>query len=77
LDIGLLTAKSAKLSRPAVFHYTADPAELRASAHRVFELLARGVLRATINQRAPLAEAGRVHRHLEGRQTTGTSILLP
>jgi len=77
LDIGLLTAKSAKLSRPAVFHYTADPAELHASANQVFELLARGVLRATINQRAPLAEAGRVHRDLEGRQTTGASILVP
>jgi NADPH2:quinone reductase len=77
LDIGLLTAKSAKLSRPAVFHYTADPGELRASAHQVFELLARGVLRATINQRAPLAEAGRVHRDLETRRTTGSSILIP
>jgi NADPH2:quinone reductase len=77
LDIGLLTPKSAKLSRPAVFDYTADPAELRASAGQVFDLLARGALRATINQRVSLAEAGRLHRELEGRRTTGASILLP
>ncbi len=77
LDIGLLTPKSARLSRPAVFHYTADTAELRASAGQVFNLLARGVLRANINQRVSLADAGRVHRDLEARQTTGASILLP
>lgn len=77
LDIGLLTPKSAKLSRPVIFHYTADSGELRASAGQVFNLLARGALRATINQRVSLAEAGRVHRDLESRQTTGASILLP
>jgi NADPH:quinone reductase-like Zn-dependent oxidoreductase len=77
LDIALLTSKSAKLSRPTVFHYTADPAELRASAGLVFNLLAGGALKPAINQRAPLAEAGRVHRELEARQTTGASILLP
>jgi NADPH:quinone reductase len=77
LDIGLLTSKSAKLSRPAVFHYTGDPAELRASARQVFSLLASGALRAAINQRGSLADAARVHRDLETRQTTGASILLP
>jgi len=77
LDIGMLTAKSAKLSRPVVFHYTADPAELRSSAGQVFKLLAGGALKSTINQRASLAEAGRLHRELETRRTTGASVLLP
>lgn len=77
IDIGLLTSKSARISRPAVFHYTADPAELKASAGAVFDLLQRGVLSPHITRRAPLSDAARIHRELESRATTGAAVLLP
>jgi NADPH:quinone reductase-like Zn-dependent oxidoreductase len=76
LDIGMLTAKSAKISRPAVFHYIADPAELRDSAGAVFEHIARGVLRP-ITRIRPLSEAAQVHRELESRSTIGAAVLAP
>lgn len=75
LDIGMLTAKSAKISRPAVFHYIADPAELRASAAAVFEQVRRGVLRPTVRLRA-LSDAAEAHRELESRSTTGATVLM-
>ena len=75
LDIGMLTAKSAKISRPAVFHYIADAAELRSSAAAVFEQVRRGVLRPTTRRRR-LSEAAQVHRELESRATTGATVLV-
>jgi NADPH2:quinone reductase len=33
-------------------------------------------VRIRIDQRYPLAEAARAHRDLEGRRTTGSSVLL-
>ena len=77
LDIALLTPKSARLSRPVLFHYIADPADLRASAQRVFDLLARGVLKASVNHRHALTEAAQAHRDLEARQTSGATVLTP
>jgi len=77
IDIGLLTSKSATLSRPAVFHYTAEPTELRASAGAVFDLMRRGALRPVITRRYALSDAARVHRELESRATTGAAVLLP
>jgi NADPH:quinone reductase-like Zn-dependent oxidoreductase len=77
IDIAVLTPKSARLSRPVLFHYIADPAELRASAQRVFDLLARGVLKASVNHRHALAEAAQAHRDLEARRTSGAKVLTP
>jgi NADPH2:quinone reductase len=77
IDPAVLAARSIAVSRPVLFHYTADPETLRTIAGNVFDLLARGVLKATINQRYPLAEAAQAHRDLESRRTTGASVLLP
>jgi NADPH:quinone reductase-like Zn-dependent oxidoreductase len=76
-DPAALEAKSATLSRPVLFHYTAASGDLRAIAGNVFEMLARGALRVAINQRYALAEAAQAHRDLEARRTTGASILVP
>ena len=75
--IAALSAKSATFSRPALFHYTADPAVLREMAGNVFDLVTRGVLRVEIGQRYALAEASRAHRELEARRTIGASVLMP
>ena len=70
-----LTGKSGTLSRPVLFHYTAD--HLQEMAGRVFAALRDGVLRADIRHRYPLAAAADAHRDLEARRTTGQLVLLP
>jgi NADPH2:quinone reductase len=39
--------------------------------------VASGKVKIEINQTYPLAEAARAHRDLEGRKTTGSTVLLP
>jgi len=72
-----LTAKSATLSRPVLFHYTERPAALAEMAGRVFAALRDGVLRVDVRHRYPLAAAAEAHRELEARRTTGPLLLLP
>ena len=75
--LAALSAKSATFSRPVLFHYTADPKDLREIAGNVFDMVARGALKVDIRQRYPLAEAARAHADLEARRTIGASVLLP
>jgi NADPH:quinone reductase-like Zn-dependent oxidoreductase len=77
IDLGRLTARSATLSSPVVFHYTADPAEQRGMARNLFRMLEAGVLRVTVGQRFPLASAAEAHRALEARRTSGSTVLIP
>jgi NADPH:quinone reductase-like Zn-dependent oxidoreductase len=72
-----LTAKSATLSRPVLFHYTAERPALAEIAGRVFAALRDGVLRVDVRHRYPLAAAAEAHRDLEARRTTGPLLLLP
>jgi NADPH2:quinone reductase len=65
------------LSRPVLFHYTADPGDLREIAGNLFAMVRSGIVRVAINQRYRLAHAAEAHRDLEARRTTGASILLP
>jgi NADPH:quinone reductase-like Zn-dependent oxidoreductase len=77
LDLAVLSRKSATLSRPVLFHYTADPADLREISGNLFDMIRRGAVRVPINQRYPLAEAARAHADLEARRTTGSTVLVP
>jgi NADPH:quinone reductase len=40
-------------------------------------MIESGALKVSVNQRYPLREAAEAHRALEGRRTTGSTILLP
>lgn len=78
LDIGILNTKGALfLTRPSLFHYTADRDELIYRAGEVFDAVVSGALKISINQTYPLSEAVAAHRDLEGRRTTGSTVLLP
>ncbi|WP_291843739.1 quinone oxidoreductase [Maricaulis sp.] len=78
VDLGLLTQKgSLYVTRPSLGHYVASDAALAANTADVFDAVARGAINITINQRYGLDEAVRAHEALEGRQTTGASILIP
>lgn len=78
LDVTVLAAKgSLFLTRPSLFAYVAERAELLAAAEELFSLVRAGVLRIEINQTYPLREAAQAHRDLEGRKTTGSTVLVP
>lgn len=72
-----LAAGSTTLTRPVLFHYTAERAALDEIARQTFDALRAGVIRLDIRHRYPLAAAAEAHRDLEGRRTTGPLVLLP
>lgn len=77
-DTGLLAAKgSLFLTRPSLMAYTARRSDLVASAAELFDVVARGAVKVEINQTYPLKDAAQAHRDLEGRRTTGSTLLLP
>jgi len=78
LDTGLLAAKgSLFLTRPSLMAYTAKRADLVASAEELFEVVQKGVVKVEVNQTYALMDAPQAHRDLEGRKTTGSTLLLP
>ena len=77
-DLGELNTKgSLFVTRPSLFHYVADDAELRARAADVLGWIAAGELKLRVEEEYPLARATDAHRALEGRKTTGKVLLLP
>jgi NADPH:quinone reductase-like Zn-dependent oxidoreductase len=77
LDADALAAKSGTLSRPVLFHYTAQRAQLESIARNLFAALRNGTVRPRIVHRYPLAAAADAQRDLEARRTTGQLLLLP
>jgi NADPH2:quinone reductase len=60
-----------------MFHYTATRSDLELSSSRLFAAVRSGAVKVTIGQTYPLADAATAHRDLEGRRTTGSTVLLP
>ncbi|RKZ36553.1 MAG: quinone oxidoreductase [Gammaproteobacteria bacterium] len=78
VDIAVLSAKgSLFLTRPSLMTYTASRADLVTSANEVFQLVESGALKIEVNQTFALTDAAEAHRALEGRRTTGSTVLLP
>jgi NADPH2:quinone reductase len=73
----LQTRGSLFLTRPSLFHYVADDAELRSRAADVLGWIAAGALKLRVEEEYPLARAADAHRALEGRKTTGKVLLVP
>jgi len=65
------------LTRPTLFHYTAKASDLARGARELFEVVSSGKVKVRIGQTYPLAEAARAHQDLEGRRTTGSTLLIP
>ena len=78
VDLGILSQKgSLYVTRPTLITYTAARGDLVAAAQELFEVVRSGAVRIEINQRYPLRDAVEAHRALEGRKTTGSTILQP
>ena len=73
----LVKRGSLYLTRPTMFDYTEARADLDAIARETFGAVKKGWVRVQINQRYKLADAAQAHRDLEGRKTTGASVILP
>lgn len=65
------------LTRPTLFDYVASRQELETSASALFERIGAGDLKIEIGQTWPLADARKAHEALEGRATTGATVLIP
>ena len=76
VDIGILAAKgSLFLTRPTLNTYTASREDLLTAARELFEVVQNGAVNIAVNQTYPLRDAARAHRDLEGRRTTGSTVL--
>jgi NADPH:quinone reductase len=77
-SLGILAQKgSLYATRPTIFVYNAERAALEQSAAALFDVVGNGTVKIEINQRYALKDVGQAHADLEGRRTTGTTVLLP
>jgi NADPH2:quinone reductase len=77
-DLGILARKgSLYLTRPTGAHYFSRREDLLAAGEALFGAIAAGQIKVHIGQRFALEDAAEAHRALEGRRTTGSSVLLP
>jgi NADPH2:quinone reductase len=76
-DINILQFKGSLFAtRPTLNNYTATRKDLVATAGDLFDVVASGKVKIPVNQKYPLKDAARAHMDLEGRKTTGSSILV-
>jgi NADPH2:quinone reductase len=77
-SIALLGQKGSLFAtRPTLFTFLADRERLERMARDLFRIVQAGDVKISVTSRLPLAEAARAHQALEGRETTGSTILLP
>ncbi|TVR07886.1 MAG: quinone oxidoreductase [Salinarimonadaceae bacterium] len=77
-NIGILAQKGSLFAtRPTLFSHIAKRKDLEEVSGELFDVVASGAVKIPIHSRAPLADAVAVHRALEGRETTGSTIMIP
>jgi NADPH:quinone reductase len=77
-NINILQAKGSLFAtRPTLNTYAAKREDLLAMAADLFAVVGSGAVKIPVNQKYALRDAAEAHRDLEGRLTTGCSILMP
>ena len=77
-NINLLQFKGSLFAtRPTLNHYAAKREDLLAIAADLFDVVGSGAVKIPVNQTYALKDARKAHEDLEGRKTTGSSILVP
>lgn len=75
-DINILSQKgSLYATRPTLNTYSADPANLQKMARDLMRVVSKGEVRIALHATASLADVVTVHRSLEARETTGSTVL--
>lgn len=80
VNLGILNQKgSLYVTRPSLFGYVTNRAELDTASNELFSLLASGAIKVDVpeKQTFALADAQAAHRVLEGRETQGSCLLIP
>ena len=78
VDLGILSTKgSLFVTRPTLMTYTAKREDLISSAVELFDVVKRGFVSIEVAATWPLAQAAAAHSALTGRQTTGSTVLVP
>ena len=74
---GILGAKgSLYVTRPSLAHYAVTLEEVQQSAGALIGMVKSGKVRIEVNQTYALTDARKAHEDLEGRRTTGSTVLL-
>ena len=77
-NIGLLQQKGSLFAtRPTLNTYAAKHEDLLAIAADLFDVVGKGAVKIPVSQKYSLKDAAKAHKDLEGRATTGSSILVP
>ena len=64
-------------TRPTLFSYIAKREWLDTMAAELFDVIASGKVKTSVRQRYALEDVADAHRALEGRKTTGSTVLIP
>ena len=76
VNLGVLAQKGSLYNtRPTLFDYYTSTEERAAGAARVWEMIRSGILQVTVGQTYALEDVARAHADLEGRRTTGSTVL--
>jgi NADPH2:quinone reductase len=77
-DLNILAQKGALFAtRPTLFVYAAKRENLEKMAADLMDVVSRGVVKIDVSQEFALKDAAEAHRALEGRKTTGATVLVP
>lgn len=77
-NIGLLSAKGSLFAtRPSLHTYSEHREDLLKMARELFRAISSGAIEVPLHRTAPLEDVVEVHRALQGRETTGATVLLP
>jgi len=76
-NLGILAAKgSLYITRPTLNTYGAKRENIVAMGKELFDVVLSGAVKIEVNQTYPLKDAGKAHRDLESRKTTGSTVLV-
>jgi NADPH2:quinone reductase len=77
-NINILQTKGSLFAtRPTLNTYAAKREDLLAIAGDLFRVVGSGAVKIPVNQKFKLQDARKAHEELEGRETTGSTILIP
>lgn len=65
------------VTRPVLFDFISTRESLLEATDALFDVISSGVVEVPVNQHFALADAADAHRALEGRKTTGSTVLRP
>jgi NADPH2:quinone reductase len=68
---------SLHLTRPSLFDFIKERADLETGTAELFAVLQSGAVTVRIDQHYALSDAARAHQDLEARRTTGATVLRP